>query len=487
MQYFPKMKPILIPLLPLVLAAGCVAPGAHEQTIAESRAEAAKAGGSPLAFGAVTPAAPELQQSQPSATSLVRLEGPLSLADALTIGLTNNLSLFQARLARAQADGAYDEALGAALPALQLTAQHTSDLVERDSSVQPDRTGFGLMLKQPIYRSGAIGRGIEFAKYYRESVDLAIRDAEQAVLYAIASGYLNVLYEQKMVEVYEESVGTAERLKSTTESRHRAGVASQYEMLRADVEVTSANANLIRERNTLRTARITLLKLLGVDQNSDITLSDDLAYVAEAFDSEAMIARAFEFRPDLAQAEANVRMARLQYGIVQSQYGVTIDGFVKGGYETPNPNDMTDDGWDFDASVGATAAFTLYDGTARRGKYAQARAKIAEAEAALRSAEEDARVAVITAVLDVTGTEELYLSQQKVIETATEAKRMIESGYKQGRNTQVEVLDAQSALTSAMGNYYSAIRAHSLAGLTVRRNVGDLKASDITPYVTKKP
>ena len=61
---------------------------------------------------------------------------------------------------------------------------------------------------------------------------------------------------------------------------------------------------------------------------------------------------------------------------------------------------------------------------------------------------------------------------------------MIESGYRQGRNTQVEVLDAQSALTQAQGAYYSAIRAHSLAGLGVRRATGTLTPDDAARYVS---
>lgn len=472
-------------LVLLALAAGCAAPSAHDE-IAAARRWAAEFGGSGGIgrFHCVAPPKtdPNLLRCTPDSLSL-RLEGPLSLADAIDVGLEYNLSLHAARLRRAEADGAYDEALGEALPGLNATADWTADLVDRSRDVQPDRQSVGLSLTQPIYRSGVVGKGIEYARYYRESVDLAIRDAEQATIFQIASLYLNVLYERRMVEVYEGALGTAERLKATTESRRRAGTASQYEVLRAEVERTSANAALISERNRLRTARVTLLKTLGVDQASQVELTDDLVYVAEVFDADAMIAQALEFRPDLAQAEANVRMADLQLGIAHGRYGLSIDAFASATYATPNPNDPSDDDWDFDASAGLTATLPLYDGTTRRGRIAQARSKLEQARVALHSAEEDARVAVITAVLDLDDADELYLSQRTNLATAEEAKRMIESGYRQGRNTQVEVLDAQSALTQAQGAYYSAIRAHSLAGLGVRRATGTLAPADAARYV----
>lgn len=464
----------------LALAPGC-ATEPVAKPLAAARRCASETGGSPVASATIVPeTASALGQSRATETSLVRLDGPLSLADALRVGLSNSLSLHATRLRRAEADGAYDEALGEALPALQATASWTSDLTERSQDVQPDRKSVGLTLTQPVYRSGVVSKGVEYARYYRESVELAIRDAEQAAVFQIATLYLDALYGRRMVEVYEGALGTAERLKATTESRLRAGTASRYELLRAEVERASANAALISARNRLRTTRIAFLKALGVDQASRVELVDELAYHAEVFDAEAAVARALAERPDLAQAEANVRMAALQLGIERGRYGLSVDAFASAMYASADPNNASDDGWGFDASAGLSAALPLYDGTTRRGKIARARARLDEARAALRSAEEDARAAVIAAVLDLSDADELYLSQSANLATAAEALRMIESGYRQGRNTQVEVLDAQSALTEAQGAYYSAIRAHGVAALAVRRAVGTLSPDDAT-------
>ncbi len=469
-----------LPALPLLLlAASCATTPPASETLASARRDAALAGGSPLVTGGGPVASVATAQHQEDPTRLVRLEGPLDLAGAVEIGLTNNLTLLSQKLKREQALGAVDEAYGAAYPGIAATGSLASDLVDRDQDVQPDRMSVGLALTQPLYRSGVVSKGVEYAKYYSAFTDLAIQNTEQEIVYQIASQYLTVLLEQHLVTVYEESLGTAERLLETTRNRRAAGSASQYEQLRAEVEVSTANASLIGERNRLNTAWITLFQLLGVDQSSSVSLTDDLAYVARSFSSDEAIAAALEHRPDLAQAEANVRMAELELEITKGQYGPTVDAFVKGEYATANPNDPTDDDWGFDASAGLSANYSLYDGTTKRGKIRQARSKLAQAEAALREAEENARVAVIAAVLSVKDADELFLSQQKNIETSREATRMVESGFKQGRNTQVEVLDAQSALTKAMGTYYSAIRSHSLACLGVRKAVGELSLADV--------
>ena len=97
-----------------------------------------------------------------------------------------------------------------------------------------------------------------------------------------------------------------------------------------------------------------------------------------------------------------------------------------------------------------------------------------QAEAKLRNAEESARVEIVQSMLDLRNAEELYLSQAKNIDLSREALRMLENGHKVGKNTQIEVLDARSALTEAMGQYYNAIFSHALARLAVRKAVGTL-------------
>ena len=57
---------------------------------------------------------------------------------------------------------------------------------------------------------------------------------------------------------------------------------------------------------------------------------------------------------------------------------------------------------------------------------------------------------------------------------AAEGRRLVEAGYREGTNTQVEVLDAQTALTTAKANYYQAIYSHLVAKLNLQKATGTL-------------
>ena len=173
-------------------------------------------------------------------------------------------------------------------------------------------------------------------------------------------------------------------------------------------------------------------------------------------------------------------MAAAQADAARGAYGPEADLFVSGLVADPDPNNEAGDGWRDRWVAGVSATFTLFDGFARRGKLIQAVARRRQAEAALKDAEETVRVEVAKALLDLRYADELYQSQQKNIELAREALRMLESGFRLGRNTQIEVLDAQSALTAALGRYYHAVHAHSLARLQLRKVLGILgPATDV--------
>jgi outer membrane protein TolC len=88
-------------------------------------------------------------------------------------------------------------------------------------------------------------------------------------------------------------------------------------------------------------------------------------------------------------------------------------------------------------------------------------------------------VEVAQAVLALRNADELYQSQKKNIDLAREALRMVESGHRIGRNTQIEVLDARSALTEAVGGYHQALHNLATARLRLQLAIGTLSAETL--------
>lgn len=480
------MKPTPILSCMALVATGCISVDSSRTSgeLAAARREAARE----IAAAAVLPApagtADEASGSRPAwvlaesaGARLPRIAGELSLPDAVGTALGNNLSLRAALFRRDEASAAVVAERSAAYPDLGLSAGVDSDLGERDGN--PDTFSAGAKITQPLWRSGAVSAGIRYARLYAAAADASIEAQTQATIEQAAREYLDVLLAQKLVAVYEESVAVAERMLATANNKRAAGIAADYEVLRAEVEVASSRSDLLKKQNALRMARVALLHTMGVDQDSDISISGEIGYAPCDADRGELVAIALANRPDLVQAEAAVRMAEENVSIVRSSYGPSADLYASGVFRNPDPYDGTKDEWGDSWKAGATLAFTLFDGLERRGKLDQAIARQRQAEAELRNAEEAVRVEVAQAVLALRNADELYQSQKKNIDLAREALRMVESGHRIGRNTQIEVLDARSALTEAVGGYHQALHNLATARLRLQLAIGTLSAETL--------
>lgn len=413
--------------------------------------------------GAEAPAAAD-------ADALPVLSGKLSLADAVTLALANNRSLKTTYLLRVEADGLVTEAYAGALPQVGASASAESSLPREDDS---DQYALGVEVSQALWRSGAVAAGVRYARLYAASTDFTIREKVQKTVAETAAKYLDVLLEQHLVQVFEEAAAVSDRVLQTAKSRRAQGVVSDYEVLRAEVEVANTRAELINERNALRRATVALFQTLGVSQASEVVFSGDLAYASEAHDLEAASAKAFALRPDLARGLAALRMAEENIAIVASAYGPAADLFAAGDYAN-----RVDDEWQDEWTLGARATWKLFDGFERRGRMQVARSKRDQASETLRDLEDRAHVEVVDAVLQLKYADELYQSQIKNIDLAKEALRIIEAGSSRGRNTQVEVLDARAALTKATGMYYKAVHAHGMARLGLLSATGAIEPGE---------
>ena len=407
------------------------------------------------------------------------LSGRLNAADAVKLALANNQDLKIAYLSRGKADGLLMQAYAGVMPVADLSAEAESSSTGKSESsrstddVSDDSYSVGVTITQPLWRSGSVAAGLRYAKLYVASSDLTIREQVQSTIRSVLEKYMNVLLEQHLVRVYEESVGVAERLLQTTRNRRQQGTVSDYDVLRAQVEVANTKAAFINEKNALQSAIVSLLQVMGTSQNSQVEFTGELTFSPEAYDLDQASATAEVLRPDLAKAVASLKMAEENIRIAHSAFGPSADAFATGNY-----SNYAEDEWNDDWTIGAKVSLTLFDGFKRRGKVIEVRAARDQAAETLRNLEEKAHVEVVNALLQLKYADELYQSQKMNIDLAREGLRMLEAGSSRGKNTPVEVLDAQAALTKAMGAYYQAIYAHGLARLSIRSAMGSLSPEE---------
>lgn len=422
--------------------------------------------------------------TQPSTNSVsCHLTGDLRLADAVEKALTLNLSLRQARLEREIANARILGSYAEVLPSLNLDGgyvRYDEELgATRDGVYTPtrfqNRYRAGLRLQQPLF-SGRMGPALRTGRLYRFWSETAIREAEEAVRFEVVAAYYGAVLSDHLLRVNLVSLETAQRQLTDTQVRRRQGMASNYDELRAEVEVSNFQAQVLRARNDKDVARTVLFRLLGVSPESKVVLRDALPLVIENVTFEEALRVALEQRPDLAQAEYAVRLQREGVAFVKADYWPEVSAYLTQNWSKPDPHQSGRNSWGDAWEAGILVSLPLFDGFDRRARMIQERTKLLQAELALQDLEEHVVSETRQRVLSLKTAEEFARSQNRNLETAQEALRLVETGLREGQNTPVEVMDARQALTTASANYYQSLYDHAMARVALQKAMGLLSA-----------
>lgn len=421
-----------------------------------------------------------LKERQPLDDRGVYLSGALTLGEALEKGLRLNLTLQQETLEREIAAGKIQASMENVLPNLSASGGYTrldDDLSSTDENGVRTQGRFvdqydaGLRVTQPLF-NGHIMAAVRAARLYREWAEASIRNVEDTVHYNVVEAYYNAVLSGHLLEVQVAALDTAERQLSEENARRRQGMASNYDVLRATVEVSNFKAQVLQAQNDKDRAYTLLFRLIGASPESEVTLTDALPLVNETIHFGSALQTALSRRADLAVAEYAVRMQREAVRNAAGNYFPEISLFAAQNWGNPDPHDSSSDDWGDEWSAGVQFSWSIFDGLGRKGTLRQERATLQQQELALQDAEENVVSVIRQLVLSLKTAAEFAESQSKNLETAKEALRLVEVGLREGQNTQVEVMDARQALTTASANYYQSIFDHAMVRLQLQKAMG---------------
>lgn len=404
------------------------------------------------------------------------LPAVIDLDTALSLALEHNYAIRQARARHAEATGALTESRAGHLPTLSVN----SDYSEIDEGLLESLNGqtfgstrswsAGVQVQQLLYTGGAVESGIRRAREAREAAVQDYRASVQTALLNVRERFFDVLLAREQVIVQEEALRLLQEELDDARARVRAGSGSPFDELRAEVAVANGRPPLIRARNTYRLAAVELLRAVGLPAEEGIEdrVQGELAFEPIPYDLEELLIAAHENRPEITELEH--RVAAAEHAIDNARAGLRPTVSAAAGYGVQKSTfsddlDDTVDGW----TIGVQGTWNIWDGNATRGRVAQARAQLQQARLTLHEVALAVDAEVRRAYSDYQEAEELVTASQRVVEQAEESLRLARSRLDAGAATQLDVLQAQVALTDARTNAALALHGANVARARLER------------------
>ncbi|GBO53049.1 outer membrane protein [Pseudanabaena sp. lw0831] len=421
----------------------------------------------------------------PTTPSQVRLDitKPVTLAEILDLVEKTNSDAIRARIAVDRARAVLQENEAGRSPTVTGTVQYSySDSAQARLNSINNNTPLGKTTSNPltgtigvdynVFDSGAKEAAIRIAENNLRIAEADLSRIRQNIRLSIVTAYYNLQNTDETIRIQRKAVENAERSLKDTKARERAGVGTKFDVLQSEVQLANAKQDLLNAEAAQLVARRELSRQLNYPAIVEITAADKIMPVPEwKLPVEETILLAVRNRAELDIRKLEREVARDRATSSLAKIGPQVNLF--GNFNTA-AEFTSGSGVGVGYQVGATLNWNLYDGGKAVAQVDQFKADQAIAEARF---EQDAR----QARYDV---EESYINQRsrlKQIDTATKAVQQAEEALRLARlrldagvGTQLEVITAEAALTTADVNRVQAIIGYNQSRANLERAVSGL-------------
>ena len=403
----------------------------------------------------------------------------LSLQDAVTRGLRQNLGGLLSSDALSGAQGERWRALSALLPNLTTGtsfAVRQNDLkaiIGIDVPGHPPVIGpFGVFdtrayLDQSVFNWESIERA-RFSAAQTKSAQYSYKDARELVVVVVVSNYLLVIADESQVESALAQRDTAKVLFDQTTDQKRAGLAAAVDVLRSNVELQAREQRLILARNNLAKQKRVLARAIGLPAGQTFEITTKVAYEPLATPTlDEALAQAYSSRPDYKSVIEQVRSAELQKKAASAERYPTLSAVAD--YGSIGTNFASNHG-----TVDATAElrFPIFQGGRIHGDNVVADSALARAKQRLEDLRASIDQQVRDAFLDLQDTAQEVSVENNAVQLATQTLQQSRDRFSSGVTDNIEVVQAQESLADANDAYIASLYRYNIAKISMARSIG---------------
>lgn len=395
-------------------------------------------------------------------------EKPLTLEDALTIGREHSKLL---KISSAKVDAATaraDETGTTLLPSLKLEGSY-----RRLSDVDPFQVtvpfspspivisptilntyNVRVGLQQPIFTGFKLRSNARAAEYLATAATFENRNDASELDLNIIGAYWTLFQTIQTRTLVDENVTRLVSYEEDTKRLMNAGMATRNDLLKIQVQLSSARLTQIDAVNDVQLAMMNLNNIIGQPLETLVRLVSRPAGVEDRSPGEEesgrLVTKALDARPDLQAMKFRVQAAEASVSAAQGGWWPQL--FLGANYYYARPNsryqparDEFKSTWD----VGVTLQFDLWNWGATSYQTGQASAQFHQNELLYAQMKDNISLEVTRAALNVERARNKVAVAQLSIEQADENVRTTNDKYRNGLATSSDLLDADVALLQA--------------------------------------
>lgn len=421
---------------------------------------------------------------------------PLTLEESVSYALENNAEAKNARLEIEAAKGLVGERTAEGLPQINANLNGTNNLVVPISpfpaiifdpeaaegefigvQFSPEFTaGLTATVSQMIF-NGSYFIGLKAAKTYRQLAEVDRKFTELEVIENVKKAYYSVLVSEEREELVRANLSRIDTLLKETEILYEEGFAEKIDVSRIQVQNNNIQTELDKAKTATLVSRRLLKFQMGMPQDQDITLVDTITGLESLLEAERLLMEDGQPRVEIDQINTNYDLATLDLKNNQIQYMPRLDAnytFQRNAFGG-NLTNLWSGEWFTGSVVGVTLQIPIFDGFTKRYKIQQNRVQLRQLEVQKESLLQNIALEKFQSRQNLINSLKALEVQRENRDLALEVYDTAKIKYQEGVGSNLEVVEADSALKEAETNYFSALYDAFIAKVDLEKALGILK------------
>ncbi len=317
-------------------------------------------------------------------------------------------------------------------------------------------------LTQLVY-SGQYLVGLQTAKAFLEtSKQRNIKDKVE-VRDVVADIYIRLLVVDEGIKILDSTFVVVSKLVEEARKSLEVGLIEDIEVDQADLNKSNLEATITYTKNQRALIYANLKFLIGLKDNQELVLTDNLDYFLAQVNRDALINQQFDYRTniDFVLLKKADYLTLMRYKLSKTAYQPTLVGFLSASTSAQRDswNFFSSNAWYPAASFGLSLQIPIWSSGSRKYDVDQARLEVEKTKVTDEKVRVGLELQVATAKTEFSNAYAIYKNKVKGFETSLKIYEKTMEKYKQGMSGSTDLNQRYQQFLASNNDYMQSIYA----------------------------
>lgn len=399
----------------------------------------------------------------------------VTLQQCISIAMDESPTIRIAQREIERVDYANKEKMSALFPAVNASASYSRTLKKQKMffdipgfpsspdgiEVGQDNTFAGVLSASMPIISPTLWASLKMNETDAALIGESARSSKLSLINSVTKAFYGVLLAQDSYKVFERTYQNAAENARIIQNKFQQGAVSEFEWIRADVQVRNALTNLVSAESAINLSTLQLKMLMGIDMHTTIRPTGTLAdYESLVFEQAIKLSNnSLDKNTDLNQFDLKAKQLKQSLEIQKSTWLPTLSASINYQYMSM-PNDdvaIKDYYWFPTSTAGLTLSIPIFQGGNKHYKAKQLQLQIKTMDDQRENLKRSLELQAITYTDNMIKAIEKMESGKKALTQAEKALSISQKMYEVGAGTYLDVTNAELGYIQAGLSYNQSI------------------------------